>query len=493
MRVRTILPTLLTTLLGAAACQPAEAPMAALTPQQLEEIQKDLLKEEPAPQYKINATFGDAIELIGYDISTPLVPGKPATFTWYWRAKKAVPANWQVFVHFDSERRPFRQNLDHHPVRGLYTTNRWKPGEIIRDVQEITLQPGYPAGPARPFIGLFQGDTRLNITAASDKTDDNRVRGPVVQILGADGKTAPEADPRPSYNVREVTGEQGKITVDGKLDEPIWKELSAMRLKPMGSAPALDTWARAYYTEDALIIGAYLADTHIWGTLTERDADTWTQEVLEVFLDTNGDSKDYLELQVTPANVIFDARFDVRLGRGQGTRPEQIDRARAWNLEGLQSAVSVDGTLNDEAQADRAWTVEIVLPFANIPGAGARPKVGDAWSLNLYRFDVPKPKQTLAYGWSTEPMGDFHQIDKFGKIVFADAQGKAPEAPSPVKLNQLPMIPNKAQLQIKERVPANGQDNASPFRINPAALRRHKLKLPPGSTPAPPASTSNTP
>lgn len=509
MHLRSTALPLLATIVGAAACQPVEAPNTTLTQAQWEEINKDILKEEPNPKYKIGATFDDAIELIGFDVSEPLIPGKPATFTWYWRAKKPIARNWQIFIHFDSERRPYRQGLDHYPVRGLYNTNRWKPGDIIRDVQEITLQEGYPAGPARPFIGFYQEESRLPITQAADKTDDNRVRGPVLQIAGADGKAAP--DPRPSYAVRSVTGDAGKLTLDGKLDEALWKELPAMRLKPMGNAPALDTWARAYYTEDALVIGAYLADTHVWGLLVDRDADTWTEEVLEVFLDTNGDAQDYLELQVTPANVIFDARFEKRLGRGEGTRLEQINRARAWNLEGLQTAVHVDGTLNDEGQADRGWTVEIVLPFANIPGAGQRPKVGDSWHLNLYRFDVPKPKSPLAYGWSTEPMGDFHQVDKFGRITFADDKGVAPgaaEAPAGEKATllpgqKLPMIPVGAREQLRLRTqqgqpiqqgqgqPAPNVEALRPIKA-PNGIRPQLLKFKPKTdkTPAPaPAAT----
>jgi hypothetical protein len=479
-------------LLGAA-CQPVEAPTATLTQAQWEEVRKDILKEEPAPKYKVNAVFEDTIEFIGFDVSEPLVPGKTATFTWYWRAKKSTPRNWQIFVHLDSERRPYRQNLDHYPVRGLYNTNRWKPNEIIRDVQEVTISAGYPAGPARPFIGLFIDDTRMSISQALDRTDDSRVRGPVLQVMGADGQSAP--DPRPSYAVRAVTGEAGKLTLDGRLDEALWKELPAMRLKPLRSAPALDTWARAYYTEDALVIGAYLADSHIWGTLTARDADTWTEEVLEVFIDTNGDGKDYLELQVTPANVIFDARFEQRLGRGQGTRQEQIDRARAWNMEGLQTAVALDGSLNDEAQVDKNWTVEIVIPFSTMPGAGARPKVGDTWSFNLYRFDVPQPKRSFAYAWSTEPDGDFHQIDKFGRLVFADEAGKLPggEQPTaPGELQRLVLPPGKRIQPPSNLMAPQAQDGTMPtplpgVRIDPSKLKRHKVVLPPPKTTEAPA------
>ena len=69
---------------------------------------------------------------------------------------------------------------------------------------------------------------------------------------------------------------------------------------------------------DYLYIAVESEDTDVWSTFTKRDANTWEQEVIEVFIDADGNKKDYLELQVTPANVVFDAKssgIEARLHR----------------------------------------------------------------------------------------------------------------------------------------------------------------------------------
>ena len=98
----------------------------------------------------------------------------------------------------------------------------------------------------------------------------------------------------------------------------------------------------------------------MFATLTQRDSDTWTQEVIELFIDADGDRKDYIELQVTPANVVFDARFP--------RYRSNLKAARAWNMKGLQTGAYVDGTLNKRDDVDTRFTVEFAVPLGEVPG-----------------------------------------------------------------------------------------------------------------------------
>src|SRR5690554_1881525 len=84
-------------------CQEVEEPITVLTQEQWTEVKKHLLEQEPTPQYKVGAIFNDEIEFIGFDVEQPIAAGKPATFTWYWKALKDINQNWQVFVHLDSK------------------------------------------------------------------------------------------------------------------------------------------------------------------------------------------------------------------------------------------------------------------------------------------------------------------------------------------------------------------------------------------------------
>ncbi|MEZ4461288.1 MAG: carbohydrate-binding family 9-like protein [bacterium] len=397
--------------LGLSACQDVEQPTVVLTKEQWTQVQKHLLKSEPQPKYRIGATFDGKLELIGFDVTEPLVAGKPATFTWYWRALTDVSENWKVFVHFDSAAKPFRQNLDHVPVNDLYPTSRWKKGDIIEDVQTVTLRNDWPNGDATPYIGLYKGTQRMKPSGQVKLTKEGqpRVIGATLKVQGS----SQHSQPAPAYALKMLDANSA-AAIDGRLDEAVWEKLPELKLTPFGNAPALKTSVKAYVTPEALFIGAQLEDTNIWGNLNNRDADTWTEEVLEVFIDPNADGKDYLELQVTPQNTVFDANFKERLGQGEGSREDQINAARAFNLEGLETQVFVDGTLNDDATADKSWTVEIKIPLASLPGVSAPLAAGSTWAVNVYRFDRPQPGTTHAYGWSTGPRGDFHQVDKFG-------------------------------------------------------------------------------
>jgi hypothetical protein len=410
-------------------CQEVNQPTTTLTQAQWQEVKAHILTEAPDPQYPVGARFGDKIELIGFDISNPLVAGKPVTFTWYWKALSDIEDNWKVFVHFDSSEKSFRQHLDHHPLGGLYQTGRWKKGQIIKDVQKITIESDYPNGQAVPYIGFYKGDQRLPIKNGVKKTQDRRVIGPALVVKNAKQKAEPAL---PTYSVARVDDaalEGAKI--DGKLDEAFWKSAKPISLTPFGAAPDLKTEVRVARGADHLLIGAHLPDEHVWSKLDERDADTWTEEVFEVYIDRGRDGKDYLELQINPLGTIFDANFAERLGRGEGTRDEQIDRARAWNLEGLESAVAVDGTANDESDKDKSWTVELKIPFSAIPGIEGAPKDGAAWAANFYRYDRPDDKRTFASAWSKPNGGSFHQVERFGTLQFgkaANAQKVEPKA-----------------------------------------------------------------
>jgi hypothetical protein len=473
-------------------CQEAEHPQVVLTQQQWERLREEnILEERPKPEYPIGANYADKIELVGFDIKGDLVAGEKVTFVWYWKALSDIDKNWDIFVHFDSEDTRVqagarRQNLDHKPVDGLFLTSRWPKGKYIKDVQEVTLRPNFPRGQAVPYIGFYRGNSRLPIENPEKNhvrtTNDRRVIGPTLNV-----KAGPNSEPpplkegaqredskettRPSYEVALRDASAGKsVTIDGSLEESIWSACPSLSLTPMGDAPGLETEVRAFVGGEHLFIGARLEDEHIWGNLKERDSDTWTQEVLEFFMDADRTPSNYLELQVTPNNTIFDAHFEEQLGRGEGSRDEQIDRAKAFNIEGLETAVEVDGTINDKADTDSAWTVEMKMPLTSLPGVDGRPSNGDTWAVNFYRFDQPDDDQH-AYAWRPVS-GSFHQVRKFGVFEFqspnnAESTQKSedPAKPQielqvdPDKLERINRRPNVDLEALREQLKKNAEEN----------------------------------
>jgi hypothetical protein len=278
----------------------------------------------------------------------------------------------------------------------------------------------------------------------------------IVATLQVQGEPRFPADLPTASAARVHAGEA--MTVDGKLDEPVWSRATSTDwwVAPDGKGgPAPRTRARFAWDDQYLYVGVESEDTDVWTTFTDRDSNTWEQEVIETFIDADGDAKDYLELQVTPANVLFDARFT--------HHRSDLAEARKWNMEGWKTAVQVDGTLNQRDDQDKGWTVEMAIPVAQVPGAPHNPiRAGDDWRLNLFRWDLPKGEHQQAAAFSPPIVGDFHALDRFGRVRFV---GDAP-APASVAL------------------PAPGSGpvfEATPVKVDPKVievLKQHPIPAP---------------
>ncbi len=442
-----------------AGCQETKEPTITLTQAQWEEVKKEVLPAPPERYtHKVGADFGGKFRLLGVDVAPEKVkPGQEVTLTWYFECLEETGVNYQVFVHIDHKGPgATRQGADHHPVRDLYQTSRWKKGDIVRDRQKVRLRPNFPGGPATLFVGMWDPGTgqRLPLRNGTAVKNDggHRVEAGGFEVLG---KKAKPAAPR-VYVVRPL---DGTITIDGKLDDEGWKKVAKTgRLGDTrgGEQNAGETWAKVTRDDTHLYVAFFGEDKDAWGELDKRDADTWTQEVFELFIDPDGDAKNYLELQITPRGTLFDARFADKLGRGQGTRQEQIDNARAWNGN-IEFAAHVDGTLNNHADQDKSWSAEFKIPFADVPGGA--PNNGASWRVNFYRFDAPrdadgKPGRQVAWAWSP-PLGSFHNVDRYGSLRFLGAGDALDPKPSLSTDGREKLTPG--DLPVAPTKPGNGE------------------------------------
>jgi hypothetical protein len=117
----------------------------------------------PAPRREIPATaspldlrFGETLQLVGWEKVDPAYPlpdevaGRLARANWqialYWQAAQPLEADYTVSVRPLVGGQLISVNdealiQDHQPVWGLYSTRRWQPGEIVRDVYALSLPP----------------------------------------------------------------------------------------------------------------------------------------------------------------------------------------------------------------------------------------------------------------------------------------------------------------------------------------------------------------
>lgn len=205
------------------------------------------------------------------------------------------------------------------------------------------------------------------------------------------------------------------IKVDGKLTESVYQNtekiflLNSMTTKPI-SDPSYITSVQVCHDQTNLYVAFECYDRDIHSSFSKRDEYIWKEEAVEVFIDTDDDEDNYLEVEVSPKNVLYDSYI---------VDPYHIDveQTLKYNLSGIRTAVAVDGTLDHRNDQDRKWTVEIAIPFSELVRDFNPDQLKDfSWKINFYRLnqDASGPSE---FAWSPT-QGSFHQPSKFGTIVF---------------------------------------------------------------------------
>ncbi|HFQ93859.1 MAG TPA: hypothetical protein ENK32_07615 [Anaerolineae bacterium] len=111
------------------------------------------------PQEHVDAVFGEAIELVGYDAG-----GDEANLelTLYWRSLAPVDADYDVFIHVVDGDGNILAQVDRQPLNSLAATSVWQPGDIVRDRYTIPLPPDLPQDTA-VRVGLYLRETGVRL------------------------------------------------------------------------------------------------------------------------------------------------------------------------------------------------------------------------------------------------------------------------------------------------------------------------------------------
>ena len=152
----------------------------------------------------------------------------------------------------------------------------------------------------------------------------------------------------------------------------------------------------------------------------------------------------------TPAEACVAGKSIVILAKTNRSGQANCKGGRAqlkWDIKGLKSAVSVDGTVNDAKDKDKRWIVEIAIPFASLATEDVQPVMpadGSEWRINFSRVNwqhevgqdgrYSRKRNTKTgkiipeYNWVWSPQGiiNMHYPEYWGKLLFRDeSAGKA--------------------------------------------------------------------
>jgi hypothetical protein len=246
------------------------------------------------------------------------------------------------------------------------------------------------------------------------------------------------------------------FVIDGDLSKPAWQNAtkSPRFVDMISGAPGMFNTQMAALWDDAnFYVAFWVEEPFVEARLTERDSTIFQENDVEVFID-GGDC--YYEFEINALNTVYEVFFvwqdaykkkfntpayDVHSRQAytfggnhdrdaktfwRGTHPRGLRWAFTdWDFAGLQTAVKIDGTLNDNSDIDKGWTVEIAFPWAGMAelanGRSVPPNAGDEWRIFFGRFgkvDVAGKPIGTSMSFGRVGDGDNHLPERFTRVTF---------------------------------------------------------------------------
>lgn len=229
------------------------------------------------------------------------------------------------------------------------------------------------------------------------------------------------------------------IQIDGKIIEPIWEKSDWTdafvdiegEVKP---APRFQTRAKMLWDNQYLYFAAELEEPDVWATLTQRDTVIFYDNDFEIFIDPNGDTHEYYEFEMNAFSTEWDL-FLVKPYRDGGPA------MNSWDIQGLKTAVFVNGTINHPGDKDSGWTLEVAMPWSVLKECAYKqtpPLSGDQWRINFSRVEwqvqvkngnyqkiinpkTGKPFPEDNWVWSPQGIINMHYPEMWGFVQFSSA------------------------------------------------------------------------
>ena len=226
------------------------------------------------------------------------------------------------------------------------------------------------------------------------------------------------------------------VILDGKITERAWESASWTDsfvdiegdLKPK---PYHDTRVKMLWDDNYFYFAALMEEPHVWATITERDEVIFKDNDFEIFLDPDGDTHNYYELEVNALETEWDL---ILLKPYHDDGKVAVD---SWDIPGLITQVHVDGTLNDPTDRDQGWSLEIAIPWKALEecAPNLHPKEGEQWKVNFSRVQwetdivggkyVKTDSPEFNWVWSPQGLIYMHMPDLWGLVQFTGlAPGK---------------------------------------------------------------------
>jgi hypothetical protein len=232
------------------------------------------------------------------------------------------------------------------------------------------------------------------------------------------------------------------IEIDGLAKEQAWEKApwSEDFIDIEGEEiPKYKTNMKMLWDEEYLYFYAKMEEPHIWGTLKQRDTIIFYNNDFEIFIDPDGDTHNYMEFEMNALNTVW----DLFLGKPYREPAPVID---SWDIQGLKSAVNINGTLNNPDDKDESWSIEVAIPWEVLKEANTHNELPEEefWRINFSRvnwdFQLEDGRYSRKkdendeflseYNWVWSPQGviNMHEPEHWGYVYFSSKEaGKKDE------------------------------------------------------------------
>ena len=199
------------------------------------------------------------------------------------------------------------------------------------------------------------------------------------------------------------------ILIDGDLSD--WKSPFSKEfvIHNSGEKSTQSTLALLSWDKNYLYIGFNCIDSKIVGTIKKKDYPIFeSDDLVEIFIDPDGNGKDYVEVGVNAFNSNYDLLIQCTSKECNGRKSNM-----SFTIKGLQTASKI---------TESGYKVEIAIPFSSLNeitnGNFKIPKIGTTWKGNLFRIDYGQTKEYQSLKPYQSKKHGFHQPAEFAEFKF---------------------------------------------------------------------------
>jgi len=202
-----------------------------------------------------------------------------------------------------------------------------------------------------------------------------------------------------------------KIIIDGDLSD--WKTpfSGPFVIHNSGEKATQKTFVSLSWNDENLYIGYRSDDSKIIGKSQPKDSKIYeTDDLVEIFIDPDGDGKNYVEIGVNAFSTNYDMLLKC-ISPGCGG----WNTAMNFTIAGLETISKI---------TPEGFCTEIKIPFSSLEkvenGNFIKPKIGTKWKANTFRIDYGNTTEYLALQDYKSLKFGFHHPDEFAVFEFVE-------------------------------------------------------------------------